>query len=188
MKIIQMIMIIGISVFIVFSCGDKNYRITPEEFKNRVEVDKKVYLKDKEQIYQIIQKMINDKTEPFDAPKEYDQNTQIMVDTIIYNQDQNRLITFIINKNSTDKLLKKENKERYYYNSNYFFCLKDTQGKIKIFEFSNFNLKYFYNLHEIKNALYNYCFISYPAKVNKAIFIITSMILDFGGRKILNGL
>lgn len=102
--------------------------------------------------------MIAEEINPFDL-KQYDMNTVIFVDTLIYSPDQTKLVAFIVDKNSTEKLVKKENSERYYYNATYLFCQKDKHtGKIGVFDYCHFGLANFYSYKEIKEALYNYCF------------------------------
>lgn len=151
-------MSIGAIVIISFSCGNDNYKATPLKFKSVVKINKASYIADKNQICLVIKKMVNAKINPFDI-KEYDKNTRIFVDTIIYSPDKTRLITFIITKNNTEKLLKKENNENYYYNANYLFCVKNnTTNVIGVFDYSSFNLVNFYSYKEIKEALYDYCF------------------------------
>ena len=157
MKIIRVISIF-IIVIIFFACGNDNYKGTPVAFKSTASIDKRNLIDDKRQIHSIIKKMIAEEIHPFDL-KEYDVNTIIFVDTLIYGPDQTRLVAFIVDQNNTEKLVKKENTEKYYYNATYLFCQKDKKtGKIGVFDYSHFGLVNFYSYKEIRKALYDYCF------------------------------
>jgi hypothetical protein len=157
MKIKRLIPICAL-VIMFFSCGNDSYNGTPAKFKSFVKINNAVYVADKNQTYSIIKKMINAKINPFDI-EEYDDNTNVFIDTLIYSPDQKMLIAFIITKNSIEKLLRKENNEKYYYNANYLFCLKNNiEGKIGVFDYAGFNLVNFYSYNEIKEALHDYCF------------------------------
>jgi len=145
-------------VVILFSCGDDSYKATPAKFKQIVKINQALFIADKDDVYSIIKKMIDNKVSPFDK-KYYDKSTQIFVDTLVYSPDLTKLIAFIITKNSTEKLLYKENNEKYYYNANYLFCVKNSDdGKISVFDYAAFNLVDFYSYKQIKEALNEYCF------------------------------
>jgi hypothetical protein len=156
MHILRLIPFYAIAI-VFFSCGTDNYKGTPINFKSRVKIDKPNLITDKKQINSIIKKMIVEKVNPFDL-NVYDENTVIFVDTLIYSPDQTRLVAFIVDRNNTEKLVKKENNERYYYNATYLFGKKDKTGNIGIFDYCHFGLVNFYSYKEIREALYNYCF------------------------------
>ncbi|MDB5004940.1 MAG: hypothetical protein JWQ34_3165 [Mucilaginibacter sp.] len=145
--------------FVNISCKHQS-SITPLEYKNISIVSHTLYMKDSLEIYKVLIKMLNKHIHPFKTKNQFDNKTSIYIDSIIYSPDKLRMAVLVITKNSTDKLIKKENNELYFYNANYLFCSRDdTRSPIKVYDYTEFNLVYYYNLNEIKERLHEYCFL-----------------------------
>src|SRR5579872_4180715 len=90
-----------------FGCNDQNP--TPDNYKNSTIVDRVQYEHNRAEIKDSIEMLIEGKEGPF-YPKENDSLTAVIVDTILYSPNKDKYASFIITKNSNDKLLDKGNK------------------------------------------------------------------------------
>ncbi len=151
--------IICIFTVLIISCNNQKSG-TPKKYKSIVNVSQQGYFKDSIEIGDVLKKMLTSHLHPFRPEKEFDATTQIFIDSIIYSPDKSKLIVFVIKKNSTNKLLKKENNELYYYNGNFLFCSRDDiDSKIKIYDYAGFNLVNYYVKNDLKERLKEYCFL-----------------------------
>ncbi|MBB2147397.1 hypothetical protein [Pedobacter gandavensis] len=150
-----------LSVFLYLSCSTDNVsKPTPTKYKVRVKVTKTVYSRDSIQVYRALKQMLNMHLNPFSSKMIYDQQSQLNIDSLIYGPNKLRMVVLVIVRNNTNKLLVKENKEKYYYNGFYLFCSRDNfQAPIKVYERSCFGLMNFYSYGEIKQVLHDYCFL-----------------------------
>jgi hypothetical protein len=114
--------------YFALSCNSQNQ--TPGSYKyfNNVSKEKNKIIQN--EIVDSIKVFIETKQEPF-HPNENDSLTHIYIDTILYSPNNNKYASFIITKNSDDKLLNKGNADEYHYNA-YLFI-----GKLK----ADFNVK-----------------------------------------------
>ena len=53
-------------------------------------------------------------------PKEFDEQTEIFIDTILIGPERNRIAFFVITKNSNEKLLSNGARSEYHYDANCF--------------------------------------------------------------------
>ena len=83
--------------FLVISCQDRTIKLTPNEFKSNVIVPKELFTKDSLTLVSLIKKEIKEHKGGYYSDS-YNDSTQIMIDTIMYNPDYNKLIFFIIDK------------------------------------------------------------------------------------------
>ncbi|MBW4888470.1 hypothetical protein KXQ82_02035 [Mucilaginibacter sp. HMF5004] len=148
-----------ISICFAVSCNSQPSTLSMQ-YKNVVNVSKKNYSKDSLQIDGVLRMMLNKHLHPFKPDEQFDLNTRILIDSIIYSKDILHMIVFVITKNNTNKLLKKENSEMYFYNGNYLFCSRENKNSpIKVYDYTGFNLVYYYNYKDLKKRLREYCFI-----------------------------
>lgn len=132
---------------------------TPSEFKIKSNYDSVTYKKDSVEIESILRKMLSKHMNPFQPLKQFDSNTKIYLDSIIYSPDRLRMVAFVITKNSTDKLLKRENNALFFYKANYLFCSRNSKfSPITVYDYTGFNLAYYYDYDDIKKRLNEYCF------------------------------
>lgn len=102
----------------------KLYKKTPKEYVNDTVVNKKKYSLDSAIIALQIQGFVKNNQESFYS-KEYDDSTQIIVDTILYSPDYKKIVTFIIAKNSTKKQLMPDKNYKWYYDATCYFGTKE---------------------------------------------------------------
>ena len=141
------------------SCNSKPAN-TPLKYKNNYKVSEDVYSRDSTEISKVLTMMLSKHVHPFRPEKQFDFNTEIRINSIIYSPDKLKMIVFVITKNSTDKLLKKENGQLFFYNGNYLYCLRGNKNSpIKVFDYAAFNLTHYYSYKEIKDRLDEHCFI-----------------------------
>ncbi|MEM6738287.1 MAG: hypothetical protein AAF620_19680 [Bacteroidota bacterium] len=131
------------------SCQQKQVGIpTPDEFKYINTFTREGYLKDSLEINEKIERMINKKEGPYYV-KEHDSLTEVFIDTILYSPHNNRIATFVITKNSNDKLLSPGNPNEYHYNAHCFIADRKVSGE-------EWNLKWFRRLNFTRHETYNY--------------------------------
>lgn len=138
-------------------CGNKS--TTPAAHKYKLHQDaKSKYAVDTTAIRTILTKMLNEKVKPFNL-KMYDEQTDLFIDSLVYSPDQLRMIVFVISKNSTLKMLHRENDSGYYYDAYYLYCSRDSlKEPIKVYDRAGYGLVNFYDYEEIRGALRDYCF------------------------------
>lgn len=139
----------------ILSCNGRSSSTTAS-YKNKSVIDINLYRDDSVKVHHILEKMLTEHLHPFTPVSQFDIDTKLYIDSIIYSPDKLRMIVFLITRNSTDKLLKKENGEQYFYNANYLFASRE--DGITIYDYVGFNLVYYYNYDSIKQRLHEYCF------------------------------
>ena len=143
---------------LILSCKSES-STTPLKYLNTSKVKKAIYSIDSLEISKILKKMIAERQQPFDSEKIFDSKTKVYVDSIIYSPDKLLMIAFVITQNTTNKLMKKENNEPYFYNANYLLCSKSNENTpIKVYDFADFYLVVYYNYKDIKERLKEHCF------------------------------
>jgi hypothetical protein len=157
-----------IAVFCIIISCTTNYPPTPPQYKTNAKVSSLVYKKDTTEIRKVINTMLIKHRNPFKSVDLFNSKTVIYIDSLIYGSDKLRMILFVISKNSTDKLLRKENLKKYFYNANYLFCTRESlNSPLKVYDYRGFNLVFFYSYSEIKEALNDYCFYRLSAESTK---------------------
>lgn len=121
------LLIVGL-LFLYFQyiCGwyeFKLYKKTPKEYVSNTFINKKKYSLDSANIVIQIQGFVKNNQESFYS-KEYDESTQIIVDTILYSPDYKKIATFIIAKNSTKKQLMPNKNYKWYYDATCYLGTK----------------------------------------------------------------
>jgi hypothetical protein len=147
-------------LFTSYCCKDyRNIGSTPSKYKYKVNKTAKAsYSIDTTAIRPILTKMLDKQIKPLDL-KPYDKGTDLFIDSLVYSPDQLRMIVFVIVKNSTMKLLRRENDSTYYYDAYYLFCSRESLSMpMKVFNYSGYRLSRFYDHSEIRDALREYCF------------------------------
>lgn len=147
-------------LLVLFCCnGGRDGSTTPKEYQYKAhEVSKARYQTDTTDLRSVLTKMIDKRTRPFDL-RAYDNGTNFFIDSLVYGPDQTRMIVFVVAKNSTTKLLKRENNATYYYDAFYLFSSRESvDSSIRVYDYSGYRLNFFYSYSEIREALREYCF------------------------------
>lgn len=100
-------------------CNNVEQGLTPSEYIYKDTVDDKIYNQYKSLLTDSIKSFIKAKGSPY-YPKEFDEQTEIFIDTILFSPQRNRIAFFVITKNSNDKLLNKGSEDEYHYDANCF--------------------------------------------------------------------
>jgi len=154
-------------IILTMSCKGQTNK-TLSRYESTVKVSKSLYQGDSMQVHDILKKMLYQHLHPFRPQKQFDSETKIFVDSILYSPDRLRMVVFVITRNSTGKLLKKENKAPFFYNANYLFCSRDNEkSHIRVYDYVGFNLVNYYKYNEVKERLKEFCFSGLGGKQNK---------------------
>jgi hypothetical protein len=120
----SIILLSALLIFISASCKEK----TPKEFLNNVVVNKEEYKKDSIEIIRQLKGFIVGH-ENFFYSKEYYDSTQLIIDSIIYSTDLNKMVVFLITKNPTSRQLIPDDKYIWYYDATCYLGIRQ-EGSI----------------------------------------------------------
>ncbi|MEO8150669.1 MAG: hypothetical protein ABI723_23760 [Bacteroidia bacterium] len=126
-KFLIMLQILLIALLSFFSsCGQfREKKITPNEFLNHTVIKKERYSKDSLEI--LIQlKIFLSKHEDFFYNKAYFDKTLLIIDTIIYSPDFNKLAVFVITKNPMYRQPYSDGKNEWYYDATCYLGLRQS--------------------------------------------------------------
>jgi hypothetical protein len=112
-----------------FAIGCNSPNDTPANFKYHDTISRSQHKQNSEELKDSIKVLIREKQGPF-YPKEYDSLTEIFVDTILYSPNNRKYASFIITKNSNDKLLDRGSKNEFHYNAFCFIGKLTSESKI----------------------------------------------------------
>ena len=87
---------------------------TPKEFLSHVEIKKEDYSKDSIDVLKRLQYLLSNHQQSFYI-KDYFDSTQLIIDSILYSTDFNKLAIFVITKNPTYRQLDPNKKYDWYY-------------------------------------------------------------------------
>lgn len=153
----SLITFLGIVLFIGGACqyhtgvGEKDY--TEEQYLNHSVNSKDNYLKDSAQLLNQLSKYLKNHDQSFYS-KAYFDSTELILDTILYSPNFNKIALFVITKNPTYRQLVPDKNYIWYYDA---FCYL----AIRRFDVDSFDLKWlknfypinWYDQHEISNLI-----------------------------------
>jgi hypothetical protein len=102
---------------------------TPEQFLSKTVNSKENYIKDSSRIsLELKTLLLRHEHDDFFYSKEYFAGTDIIIDTIVYSPDFNKLAIVLLTKNPTSRQLMPTKNENYYYNATTYLGIrqKDT--------------------------------------------------------------
>lgn len=113
-----MVQIFLIIVFpFLYSCeGMKQKKYTPKEFLSHTVIRREDYTKDSIALIKQLNFLLL-KQEDFFHNKAYFDSTQLIIDSILYSPDFNKLAVFVITKNPTHRQLVPDNNYDWYYDA-----------------------------------------------------------------------
>jgi hypothetical protein len=101
----------------LYSCeGMKQKKYTPKEFLNQTVIRKQDYTKDSVEVIKQFKDFLV-KQKDFFHNKAYFDSTQLIVDSIIYSPDYNKLAVFVITKNPVNRQLMPDKNYDWYYDA-----------------------------------------------------------------------
>ncbi|WP_295667944.1 hypothetical protein [uncultured Mucilaginibacter sp.] len=102
-----LVLLIGLTLFyFIFIYGRMSFRWnrdTPEKYLSHVVASKKIYAKDRAEISKKFRHQVNNHTDFFESHI-YDDDTQIIIDTILYSPDFNKIAILFLTKDLSTKL------------------------------------------------------------------------------------
>lgn len=150
------ILLFALSIIFIISCHSKIG--IPNQYKYKVTITKTEYCLDSARIVRKLLYMLSKNIKPFQPSKQFDSNTSIFLDSIIYSPDKNKMVIFVISKNKNSKLDQPINyKTDFHYNANYLYCIRSVND-IKVSNYSSFNLTHWETYKDIKARLKQECF------------------------------
>lgn len=156
--------ILSLSVSCHFGPGSGKSISTPREFLNIATPNVQVYGKDKRIISEQLQVFLATKTESFYS-KEYFDSTDLIIDTILYSPDFNKIALFVMTKNPTYRLRYSEKTDPWYYNS-YCYLGKRQNDTLNLAWLTRMSLGTFYDFKEIKKGIRRLYFTEFATLQN----------------------
>ena len=131
------------------SCQNKSSGVpTPDDYKYINLFTKEEYTQDSIFVHSKIKEFIREEAGPYYV-KEHDSLTEVFVDTILYSPNHDKMATFVITKNSNDKLLSKGDPDEYHFNAHCFIGRKKSVNR-------DWNIKWFRRLNFTRHDSYDY--------------------------------
>lgn len=117
-KFLRMLQILIVALsFSFYSCeGVKVKKYTPKEFLNHAVMKEESYFKDSTEIVKQLKEFLL-RHEDFFYSKDYFDSTQLIIDSIIYSPDFNKLAVFVITKNPTYRQRMPDKNHEWYYDA-----------------------------------------------------------------------
>ncbi len=157
-----MLQILLIVVFpFLYSCEGMKQKSTPQEFLNHTVIKQENYTKDSIEVVKQLNTFLN-KHEDFFYSKAYFDSTQLIIDSIIYSPDFNKLAVFVITKNPTYRQLMPDKNSEWYYDATCYLGVRqnDTIALSWIGpSFTNSSSK-----QDISNDIRDACFRTFATK------------------------
>jgi hypothetical protein len=132
---------------------------TPKEFLNHAVIKKEDYSKDSMKIIEQFQKFLTNHQNSF-YNKEYFDSTELIIDTILYSPEFNKLAIFVLTKNPTYRQFSGNKKYHWYYDGYCYLSIrqKDTLNLKWLRRFYPIN---WYDREEVSNKIREDYFIEF---------------------------
>lgn len=138
---------------------------TPTRYKYLDTISTEVYKKNAIEISDSVGNRIRFKIDPY-YPKEYDSLTEILVDTILFSPQNDRIAFFVITKNSNDKLLDKGGRNEFHYNVHCFVGILAGSNIRKIGWVSAFSIFNYNDRNSASHDIRYYYFVDLTNRKN----------------------
>jgi hypothetical protein len=160
----------------IVSCQNRTIKPTPKEFVSKVKVPENIYSKDSIKLVELVKEEIKEHKGAYYA-KFYDKHTEIIIDSIIYSPNHNKLFFFIINRVENKKVypsnltaqeietIVKETKlpyEGYHYEGKAYIGVRKDNNLV-INNFFRINTANYSSLKEVRARLNQLFFEEYSA-------------------------
>ncbi|MBE9576078.1 hypothetical protein [Flavobacterium proteolyticum] len=106
----KIILLLFVSYFLIY-CQKKTEKLTPVKYISKINIEKQIYSKDSLTLVSSIQKDISEHKGGYHS-KTFDAETLIIIDTIMYSPNNERIFFFVITKSQNKKLYPKEMSEQ----------------------------------------------------------------------------
>jgi hypothetical protein len=171
---VKKVIILFSLIFQIVSCQNKINNQTPNKFLSKVNASKEMYSKDSLSLILCIKKEIFYNRGGYNA-NFYDQSTPIIIDTIIYSPNLDKVVFFVIdsveNKKTYPKNLSQDKIDSmqklaslpydgYHYNGCAYIGEKNGDS-FEVYDFFRIYLGKYKNIHNLKNRLRQVFLIEY---------------------------
>lgn len=152
----------------VISCQNRNIKLTPDKYISEVKATKELYSNDSIKLVGLIKTEIKEHKGAFFS-NAYDDSTQIIIDTIMYNKGFNKISFFIIDKTKNLKSFEKHTDLPFdgnYYTGKAYIGIRINKF-LKINNFFRIETANYQKIEEVKKRLRELYFEEYStAKEN----------------------
>lgn len=142
-------------VVLAFLIGCNRYHhenSTKPEFINNTPVSVGTYETDSLKLVSIFRTIIKQHIFSFSRDEYYD-STELIIDTILYDQTQKKIATFVLSKNPVHRNPRLDSNSGYYYNGNCYLGKKVNADSIVLLPLGPYSFNYFEEISFIKKAL-----------------------------------
>lgn len=121
---------------------------TPKKYRNKTKVSSEIYKADQEILKDSIKNLIIRRDLAYYS-KDNDLFTEVIIDTILYSPMKDKVVFFVITKNSNDKLISGGKRNEYNYNAHCFIAyLKEDSVFSDIYWIRASNINNFINIEK----------------------------------------
>lgn len=128
--------------FAILSCEDVRFKkITPKEFLNRTVVSSDLYSRDSIELIKQLKELLRKREGYFSNTAYYD-SSQLIIDSILYSPDFEKMAIFVIVMNPTSRQLVPEKESKWYFNGTCYLGKRNTRHTPMFWlgpNFSNFS-------------------------------------------------
>ena len=162
-KSLSMLQIFLVVIFpFLFSCeGAKKKENTSKEFLNHTVIKKEDYTKDSIEVVKQLKGFLL-KQEDFFHNKAYFDSTQLIIDSIVYSPDFNKLAVFVITKNPVYRQLVPDKNYDWYYDATCYLGVRKNDTISLSFIGPSFTNSY--NKNELSNIIRDTYFTDFATK------------------------
>ncbi len=137
---------------------------TPKEFLSHVEIKKDEYSRDSIKILKQLKFLLQNHEGSFYADDYFD-STELIVDSILYSPNFNRLAVFVMTKNPTYKQLDPNNKFDWYYDGSCYFGILQNDT-IELYWLNDVLYTNYYDEQKLSNTIREFYFRMLASKDN----------------------
>lgn len=158
-----MLQILLIFAFSFFYCceGIKQKKYTPKEFLNHTIIRQEDYTKDSVEVIKQLKAFLI-RHEDFFYNKAYFDSTQLIIDSIIYSPNFNKLAVFVITKNPTSRQLVPDTNYDWYYDATCYLGVRQKDSISLSWIGPSFTNSY--NKNELSSIIRDYYFTNFATK------------------------
>lgn len=158
--------LVGVSVITMlaachYGTGSREKIYTPIEQLYKVEISHADYAADSLKLHNQLRQLLKGHEESFYS-KEYFDSTQIIIDTIVYNTELDKLATFVITKNPTYRQRSPDKTSEWYYDATCYLGLKERDTILLSWIGPNFSNSM--NINELSEIIRDACFTGFARK------------------------
>lgn len=152
-----------------YGTGTREKIYTPEEFLNDARIARTAYSLDSTQLLMQLREELKNHNQSFHS-KEYFSGTELIIDTVIYNDTFNRLAVLVLTKNPTHRQLVPDKNHEWYYDATCYLGIKQSDTILLSWIGPNFSNSE--NPEKLSEIIRDACFTAFARKdtINGGIY------------------